>query len=168
MDLTYYANLAEILGTSAIIVSLIYVTVQLRQHTRVTKLSTAQNVSRDLRDSLAVLANDMNMASIHLKAVTDVASLAPVEKHRFYIYVANLFKVYENAYYQNLQGALDSYVWDGIIGTILIAKETSGYELFWAERKHIFSKAFQDFYSYELPEPEIRLLDAYPSAENDD
>ena len=81
MDLTYYANLAEILGTSAIIVSLIYVAVQLRQHTRVTRLSTAQNVSRDIRDSLAVLANDMSMASIHLRAMTDVASLAPEEKH---------------------------------------------------------------------------------------
>ena len=161
MDLTYYANLAEILGTAAIIVSLIYVAIQIRQHTRVTKLSTAQNVSSDMRESLSVLANDGTMASIHLRAMKDVASLAPEEKHRFYIYVNNIYKVYENAYYQNLQGAMDPYMWHAVVGNLLIGKDSSGYKSFWRDRKQIFSKAFQDFYDNELTEPEIRTMDAY-------
>ncbi len=167
MDLTYYANLAEILGTSAILVSLIYVAVQVRQHTRVTKLSTAQNVSRDIREALSIIANDTTMASIHLRAMVDVASLAPEEKHRFYIYMNSIYKVYETAYYQNLQGALDAYIWDGVIGNLTIGKDTSGYRSFWRDRKQIYSKAFQNFYDNELAEPETRTLDAYQSAEND-
>ena len=168
MDLAYYANLAEVLGTLAIIVSLIYVAVQIRQHTRVTRLSTGQNVSRDLRDSLAVVANDMTMASIHLRAMTNVSSLAPEEKHRFYIFMNNAYRGYENAYYQNLQGALDPHVWETVVGNLVIGKYTAGYESFWRDRKQIFSKAFQDFYDNELPGSEIRPLDAYESAENVD
>jgi len=34
MDISYYANLAEIIGTSAVVVSLIYVAVQIRQNNR--------------------------------------------------------------------------------------------------------------------------------------
>ena len=34
MDLAYYANLAEIIGTAAIVVSLVYVAVQIRQNNR--------------------------------------------------------------------------------------------------------------------------------------
>ena len=166
MDLASYANLAEILGTSAIIVSLIYVAIQIRQHTRATKLSTAQNISSDLREALSVIANDMSMASIHLRAMKDVASLAPEEKHRFYIYMNNIYKVYENAYYQNLQGALDPHMWEGIVGNLLVAKGTSGYKSVWHDRKQIFSQAFRDFYDNELPDPGIRTMDAYEDAES--
>ena len=98
MDLSYYANLAEIVGTAAIVVSLIYVAVQIRQSTRATKLTTAQNVTHDLRESLGIIAGSTEMASIHLRAMQDIESLSPEEKHRFYIWLNNNYRMYENAY----------------------------------------------------------------------
>ena len=160
MDLSYYANLAEILGTGAIVVSLIYVAVQIRQNTRATKLTTAQNVSRDLRESLAIIANSTEMASIHLRAIRDIESLSPDEKHRFYIWLNNNYRMYENAYYQNKHGALDAYVWEAVIANLSIAKGTSGYEAFWRERKHIFDREFQGFLE-NLPLPVVQGLEPY-------
>ena len=159
--------IAAIVGAFAVVVTLIYVAIQIRQHTRATKLSTAQNVSRDLRDALAVIANDIAMAEIHLKALNAVDTLSPAERHRFYIYMNNLYKSYENAYYQNLSGALEAHVWEGVIGNLVLAKDSSGYASFWRDRKQIFSKAFRDFCENELGAGACDLLDAYQGAESE-
>ena len=76
--------------------------------------------------------------------------LAPVEKFRFYILLNNIFRVYENAYYQYTQGTVDSGVWAGIFGNMNVTKATSGYRAFWRERRMIFGEKFQDFYDTEV------------------
>ena len=166
MDLSYYANLAEIIGTTAIVVSLIYVAVQIRQNTRATRLSTAQNISHELREVTASLANEIETAELHLKGIANIDSLAPAEKHRFYILVSALYRVYENAYYQNREGALDPHIWEGVMGQLLITTNSSGYQTFWRDRKQLFSKNFQDFLENELPVPEIDPLKPYRAPED--
>ena len=166
MDLSYYANLAEIIGTTAIVVSLIYVAVQIRQNTRATRLTTAQNISHELRAVTVLLATQPETAEMHLKGVANVGSLTPTEKHRFYILLSALYRVYENAYYQNREGALDPYVWEGIIGQLLLSRNSSGYQTFWRDRKQLFSKKFQDFLENELPVPEIDPLAPYKAAKD--
>jgi len=166
MDISYYANLAEILGTAAIVVSLIYVAVQIRQNTRATKLTTAQNVFHDLREATAIVATDQEMASIYVKAMKDVASLSPAEKHRVYMFLNITYRVYENAFYQNKQGALDAYVWEGVVANLSIAHETPGHRAFWRDRKKIFSTEFQDFCENEIPELKIDAVGPYHSAQD--
>ena len=100
--------LAEVVGAIAVVITLIYVAVQIRQDTNATKLTAAQNTSRDLRDALGVLANDMGMTAIHLRALKDVGSLSPEERHRLYPYLNVLYKQYENAYFQNRQARAGS------------------------------------------------------------
>ncbi len=165
MDLAYYANLAEIFGTVAIVVSLVYVAVQIRQNTRTTRLATGQNISRDLREANAIVASDANMAEILLKGVENEVELTRAERLRLYFYLNLAYRVYENAYYQRQEGALDAYVWEGILGNMKFGKRASVYQAFWRDRKHVFSRGFQDFYDNEVAVSEIDPLDAYGSAE---
>ncbi len=165
MDLTYYANLAEIFGTVAIVVSLVYVAVEIRQNTRVTRLATAQNISRDLREANAIVANDTDMAEILLKGIESEAALTRAERLRLYFYLNLAYRVYENAYYQKQKGALDIYVWEGITANMKVGKSASVYQAFWRDRKQLFSQEFQDFYDEELVASEIDPLDAYVSTE---
>ena len=166
MDLSYYANLAEILGTAAIVVSLVYVAVQIRQNTRATRLSTAQNISHELRDVTALVAMDAEMSEIHLRAIVNIESLTPTEKHRFYILTTALYRVFENAYFQNREGALDPYTWQGVVGQILIARDSSGYQTFWTDRKGLFSEDFQTYIENGLPKSELDLLTPYESSDD--
>ena len=53
MDISYYANLAEIIGTTVVVISLIYVAVQIRQNNRhlahQAQRARAQSVRENLR-----------------------------------------------------------------------------------------------------------------------
>ena len=166
MDLAYFANLAEIIGTTTIVVSLIYVAVQVRQSTRATRLISSQNISHELREATALLANESEMAEIHLQGIANANSLTRVEKHRFYIILSALYRVYENAYYQKQEGVLDSDVWEGLVGQILLAKDSPGYQTFWSDRKNIFSEAFRNFIENELPSPGLDTLSPYRGPED--
>jgi hypothetical protein len=148
LEQAYY--IAELVATLAIITSLIYVAVQIRQNTHAVKLSSAQNLSHELRESLGLLASDADLSDIHLRAMRDIDSLAAGEKFRFYIFLNNVFRVYENAYYQKTQRTVDPSVWAGMQGNMNATKLTSGYQAFWRDRKSIFSSEFQEFYDNEV------------------
>ena len=165
MELADYANLAEIIGTAAIVISLIYVAIQIRQNTRATRLSTAQNISHEVREVTGLMASDMQMAEVHLKGITEIGLLSPPEKHRFYLFLSALYRVYENAYYQNQEGALDPHVWQSVVRQLLITRQSSGYQAYWIDRKDLFSEPFQNFVENELPEPKLDPLVAYRAAE---
>lgn len=154
MDISRLADLSEIFGTAAIIVSLVYVAVQIKQSTQAMRLNAAQNVSRDLQNSMSHIASDTGLAGIHLQGMRDVDSLAPAERHRFYNYVWHFLRTMENAYYQNKAGALEPYVWEGMEKAMSVARATSGYSAFWNDRKQFFSEEFQYYYG------DIRAADA--------
>jgi len=158
MDLDNAANLAEIIGTALVIVSLVYVGVQIHQNTKAIRLSSAQNVSHDLRNALSFIAGETDFARIHLQGMEDVNALPPAEKHRFYVFVNYFLRAVENAYYQNKLGVLDEYVWESVIANIGLAARTSGYSSFWEDRHQFFSKEFQEFYGdMATPGPSVAV-----------
>ena len=58
MDLSYYANLAEIIGTTAIVVSLIYVAVQIRQNNRHLAHEAQRARAQAFRQNLRIMADN--------------------------------------------------------------------------------------------------------------
>ncbi len=147
MDISYIANLAEIFGTAAIVISLIYVAIQIRQGNQAMRMTAAQNVSRDIQNSISHIASDTEFAGIHLNGMKDLDSLSPAERHRFYAYVYHYLQTMENAFYQNEAGALDEYVWNSLTANIILTARTSGYSQFWRDRRQFFGQDFQDFYN---------------------
>jgi hypothetical protein len=146
ITLEQFNYIAEIIASIAVIASLVYVAIQIRQNTASNKLIAAQNLSHEVRAGSALAAANSDLADIHLRGIRDVESLSPTEKHRFYLYLNNTHRVYESALYQHAQGVVDEPVFNAIISNMYIGKKTPGYQSFWSERKSIFSKEFQDFY----------------------
>ena len=160
ITLEQFNYIAEIVASAAVIASLIYVAIQIRQNTSTNKLMSAQNLSYELRNVNAALAEDSDIADISLRAMKDIESLSPTEKHRFYINVNCIFRVYESALYQHSQGTVDEPVFNALLGNMHLTKNTSGYQAFWRDRKSIFSKEFQDYYDSDT-EGFVSTLDAY-------
>ncbi len=77
MDLTYFANLAEIIGTAAIVVSLIYVAVQIRQNNRHLAEEAQRARAQAVRESWAHLGSNAEAMAKELKGekLTDVEAL---------------------------------------------------------------------------------------------
>ena len=147
MDLAFIVAIAEIVGTVAVVVSLVYVGVQVSQNTRSTNLATGQNLSHDLRETLAPIYSDSEFAELYLKGMKDVESLTGLERYRVYAYTQSTLRAFENVYYHYRNEAVDAYVWDAFVAYMKFIKGVDCAKAFWRDRQHIFSKDFRDFYN---------------------
>ena len=142
--------LGELVSAIAVVVSLIYVGIQVKQNTRAIRSNTLQNISENQLNIYALLAANGDLAEIGYKAATGTGSDKGVEHFRFTAWMHTAFRSLENAYYQHQDGALDERNWQGLCrqyGPLLQAGLNRKY---WEERKFIYSDEFKAFVDKEL------------------
>ena len=135
---------SEILGTIAVVVSLVYLAVQIRNQSRETRLSTINNSLAEWNSLLAVIANNPELADIWNRGLKN-EELPEGEEVRFRAFANSYFRVIEGLYLQHLEGRLDSRIWKGVgngATEILIA---SGLRRFWGHRKNWYCPEFREF-----------------------
>ena len=103
--------IAEWLGVIAVVVSLIYVALQIRQNTTTIKSATELETGRMWSDLHSRMAHSENMVDIWDKGLTDSDSLNPTEKRKFIWFVAEYFYIVENLYRQRNLGFLSLETW---------------------------------------------------------
>ena len=147
MDIPLIIAIAEVIGTVAVVVSLIYVGAQVRQNTRSTKLATGQNLSRDMRDVLMSLYADSEFSKAYLDAQKDVEHLTGAERFRLYVFTQCYLRTMENAFYQHRNGVVDEYVWESHVANMRFTRNTAITSAFWRDRQHVFATEFRDFFN---------------------
>jgi len=104
MALEYYANIAEIVGVILVVVTLVFLTMQIRQNTRALRSTTIQSV--------------MENAATWEK-IQSGTPLASGEETRRAIVLFNVYMIEtESRYHQFKTGYLDAQPWDGRLGTL--------------------------------------------------
>ena len=163
LTITELGSLGEFIGAFAVVATLVYISIQLKQHTRAVRLSTGYNVTEEFREFYRMIASSSELSEIYRKGIGDASVLTDAEKLRFNLSLHNLFRAYENSYYQNIDGALDPRYWSGISKQFLALKDLPGFNGYWQERYFMYSDEFQDFYEKEVVQrsPEFTVRDVF-------
>ena len=111
MTLEQSAYLAEIVGVFAIVVSLVYLSLQVRQNTRTTRLETVQTISSEFNNFNDMLASSGELADIYHRGVFDFQSLNTTEQVRFSLLLMRVFRTWYEQYFHWRKGALDAEFW---------------------------------------------------------
>src|SRR5438552_6322972 len=83
MNLNDLANLGQIIGALAVVISLIYVALSIRQNTNAIRAATAQSVHEHYASWYNSFAGDETLSGIAIKGLKDYGSLSEIEKARF-------------------------------------------------------------------------------------
>ena len=145
MGIDHLANLAEIFAAVLVIVSLVYVGVQIKQNTSALRSNTAHNTSEAFTDLYLILARSREMSDIFSRGTRDYESLDSVEKVQFFAYFQKFFRTYENAYYQYCRTALEKDSFDGLTKQLEMVSSLPGVRRYWLERKGWYNENFQLF-----------------------
>ena len=141
MEIGYAANIAEIIGGIAIILSLIYVGYQIRQST---KVAIAENtrVVLDTYNFWQFLAANPDISDCLSRGYQDFESLSHTEKATFHSVLLPLFNQMENVQVQYAMGYLDEGIFNGwmLSGASLIS--TPGGSQWWSIASKPFSGDF--------------------------
>jgi hypothetical protein len=111
-NLQNWAATAEIISAIAVVVSLLYVGIGLRENTKAIEGTTYQQMVRASNEYLLAAAADSGLAEILTRTWSDSSHLTPVEWVRAIYYERVLWRNMENAYFQHERGVLDDQGWE--------------------------------------------------------
>ena len=150
MSLQDLGSLGEFIGAVAVIVSLIYVGVQVRQNTQSVRSSAFQAAIRDATDNIDQVVHDPELNRIWLVGLRDLDSLSHEERYRFAGYMTSILRRYESLLYQTQQGTLDPGAWEGIRANLKNTFSHPGILAWWPRARHLFNRQLQEFVEGEL------------------
>jgi hypothetical protein len=166
MNLNDLANLGQIVGAVGVMVTLVYVALQIRQNTNAVRAATAQTVHEHFASWYHLLASDDSLSQVVIDGLKDYGSLSEKDKARFVAMVMAFLSYSQNAFLKWRQGMLEPSLWLGWEQVIMNLTGSPGGRAFWKERAYLFGEEFRRHVEDDLmkrtPHPDAKPLGVFP------
>jgi len=157
MNWSAVGAIGELLGAAAVVVSLLYLGVQMRNGIRQARLEAASSLSRGIGDVSLALSVNGYLCDIYARGSRDFESLNPNEQFRYRTFLNSPFRLFEQMFFLRREDALDPEIWEGVEGIITDLISAPGVQLYFRDRSTWYAKSFVRYLvSRGLPEFEER------------
>ena len=144
MSLQDWGALGELIGGAAIIVSLLYVGLEIRQSSNASRAATNQAFSIQFSDLIVQITNS-DLRDIFWRGLNGLNNLKGSENAALMAYLTAIMRTYETFYFERVEGRFDSRMWDGYSAQLVDLYNNDGVQEYWAIRKHQFSPDFDSY-----------------------
>ena len=154
MSLENIYYISQSFAVLAIVMSLIFVGIQVRQNSSQSEVAAAEAVHRSF-STWYLNVSDPEVSSIIVKALGNQSSLSASERWTFNCKLMPFLLSAQDAHMKWLEGSLSSErwrIWDGVAGYFFKAP---GGVLMWNSRGYMFSDAFQAYAETKVAEEGI-------------
>jgi hypothetical protein len=146
MHLDSLGNIGEFVSGIAVVVSLIYLATQVRQHSRSIRSAALSSISASISDFLDHVARDPNLTALWFDGLSGVVELPEADRRRFGLLLLSLLRRWENAYYESSAAELESESWAGVQQGLVFIFSSSGAQAWWEGiGERLFSREFAAF-----------------------
>jgi len=140
-----WANLAEIIGNAAIILSLMFVGLQISENTKEMRSVTAHNATVALQAWYVDIGTTEQAAKVFRKGMSDPGALSKDEAMQFIMSVHSVMLAYQSNYFLGVEGTLDSDMTIAMSSALEDAAPTPGFRWYWQQRGRHFTDQFRGF-----------------------
>ena len=146
MNLQDLASIAEIAGGFAVLATLIYLVIELRNNTKTTRAQMHEQATQSFLTLLNSIMLKPDVLAAGIKASEEEFSTFS-DGDKAYIYACNFgfFKHYELLYVQHQKGLMDEETWTAWQEHLLMYFHQPGIQTWWKTRKSTFTASFQTF-----------------------
>lgn len=145
LNLSDIGNLAEGFAAIGVIVSLIYLAVQIQQNTNVLRASSYRDVANGATEFQMLIAQNENLARIYLKGVENPNQLTPEEQTQFGMYLGMYFAKFDTALELYQRGMIDEEVMTPYTRFMLYMLKLPGVADYWKQSQHFFSDDMRSY-----------------------
>jgi len=149
MTLEHLASIAEIVSSIAVVISLVYLAVQIRSNTEAERSATNQAIVSDFGALNNTMASTPELSYLFVEAMENYHQLSPDQKARISQMFFQCFRFFENMFYQHKKGYLDEEVWIGWKRLMLTYWSRPGFRTWWEHRRDVYSESFVIFLETE-------------------
>jgi hypothetical protein len=112
MSLEDLGNIGEFVAAVAVVLSLIYLAVQIRQNTRSVRMASHHAVMSEFRTNVRVLTQDPELASAYQVGLEHPDQLSETDRARFGPMLASSVQIYEELYAHYRAGLIERDLWE--------------------------------------------------------
>ena len=151
MSLEAVNTVAQLIAALGVVASLFYLAAQIRQNTRSMRAIVVDSLAHSLVDLIGPQAYD----PIAMRAFSTVCEnwndASEEDRARALPLMFALFKLFENAWFQQRQRTLDPQQWEGWDVYIRIYYHRAGVKAWWTMRRQAFAVGFRNYVETSQP-----------------
>src|SRR5438477_13060569 len=147
--------ISQMIGSVAVVFSVLYLALQVHGSTRVAKLAAQDAAATALREVTRPFAENAELARIWQIGLEDLQSLSAEDQTRFFHSTYQFLKAFETIHFHHVYGLMDEQTWVGWCGLLKHYIVSPGIAHYWRLRRDLFSARFQEFIA-SLEHPEVR------------
>lgn len=145
MNLDLLASLGEFIGGFAVVISLVYVAIQVRQNANATRTENYARILDRFSAAQARLSQDPELEELFSRGMADVSQLSPNERSRFSWLWYEAFGVMEFLFHAEQDGTIPAGVWDRWSMTLRSWLAGPGVQSWWHAHPTPFSRDFTEY-----------------------
>ena len=143
MTIGEWSAVGEIVGAIAVVISLIYVGVQVKQNTTATRVVTTQAHVESWNHVVSVLCQSLETASTWHQGLQDLSRLEGGQRVQFFAQLSMVNRYYEASYLEWSSGVLDERLWSGLREMLVDSMSYPGAREWWNHRRHHYCAEYQ-------------------------
>jgi len=144
-------SIAQIVAAIGVVASLFYLAVQIRQNTKSQRSVVVDSLTSSLIALLGQQASDPALTRAFATAVEDWHKATEEDRLRAIAVLFSIFKLFENAWFQQRQGALEREQWEGWDLYVRVYYHRPGVQVWWADRRGMFAVGFRKYVEATKP-----------------
>jgi len=135
--------MGEIMGAMAVVASLVYLAIQIRQSTKVARSATRNAIAESAQRLGQDFIDDTGMAEIFVKHISG-EELTPIEAIRLQARCYRDMRHWENIHYQMSEGLMSEEQWLGFRKNLQALIGINAYREYWEHESDLYSESFRN------------------------
>ena len=156
MTLQDLGNLGEFIGSFAVVITLVYLAIQIRHNTRASRTESLNTALGVHVKQIAQLTATNEDSELFRKFADDFHALSANEKGRIQAMMLARIASFNQVIRLHASGMLDDDEFEAMQGTFISILRTAGGRDWWGAYKHMVPRGLDDYVTNALNDPNIK------------
>ena len=140
-----YEIIINIIASVGVILSVVFLAYQIKKNTTAVKANYSDSLNTTNMEFLRQMIENRELGELMEKAVNSWDELNEDDKRTSNYMFIQLFRHWENMYYQHELSVLDKKLWSSHLNTMIGYFHHTGTQEWWVHRRMAFAEDFRDF-----------------------
>jgi hypothetical protein len=152
------AAVSQLVGSIAVVFSVLYLGIQVHRSTRVARVAAQDAAAAAVRDVTKPFMENAELGRVWRIGLEDLDSLSAEDQARFFHATHQFLKALETIHFHYAYGLMDKQLWEGWRELLRHYVDAPGIAYYWKLRPEVFSERFRTFVNALEPVKERRTV----------
>ena len=145
IKLSELASIAEIIGAFAVVISLIYVGIQVNESAGAVRSASANDANVAMQNWYLQIGSNQQTSELVYQALISEEALSNEEEFQFLMMMHAVFLGFQNNYLLAEEGTIDAELRESLTMAISGVRNLPGMERYWRQRKSYLHSGFSEW-----------------------